>query len=120
MYYVYILRCRGGSLYTGIAADIKKRLRQHLSGGTACAKYTRSHPPEALAALWQVDDHRTAAQLEAWLKQLPHERKRALVAETLSLDEAVCGRMQGAPCVRLSAAQTALLFQQATERVKES
>ena len=41
MYFVYMLRCRGGSLYTGIAADMEKRLRQHASGGAACAKYTR-------------------------------------------------------------------------------
>ena len=37
MYFVYMLRCRGGSLYTGIAADMEKRLRQHASGGAACA-----------------------------------------------------------------------------------
>ena len=49
MYYIYMLRCRDGSFYTGIAADIEKRLRQHASGGAACAKYTRAHPPEALA-----------------------------------------------------------------------
>ena len=37
MYYIYIVRCRGGSLYTGIAADIEKRMRQHLARGAACA-----------------------------------------------------------------------------------
>ena len=42
MYYIYMLRCRDGSFYTGIAADIEKRLRQHASGGAACAKYTLS------------------------------------------------------------------------------
>ena len=51
MYYIYIVRCRGGSLYTGIAADIEKRMRQHLARGAACAKYTRAHPVEALEAL---------------------------------------------------------------------
>ena len=35
MYYIYMLRCRDGSFYTGIAADIEKRLRQHASGGAA-------------------------------------------------------------------------------------
>ena len=40
MYYVYMLSCGDGSLYTGIAADVEKRLRQHQSG--AGAKYTRS------------------------------------------------------------------------------
>ena len=71
MYYIYMLRCRDGSFYTGIAADIEKRLRQHASGGAACAKYTRAHPPEALAALWQAEDHAAAARLEALIKQLP-------------------------------------------------
>ncbi|MFR5762317.1 MAG: GIY-YIG nuclease family protein [Oscillospiraceae bacterium] len=74
MYYIYMLRCRDGSFYTGIAADIEKRLRQHASGGAACAKYTRAHPPEALAALWQAEDHAAAARLEALIKQLPRER----------------------------------------------
>ena len=79
MYYIYMLRCRDGSFYTGIAADIEKRLRQHASGGAACAKYTRAHPPEALAALWQAEDHAAAARLEALIKQLPREKKLALV-----------------------------------------
>ena len=83
MYFVYILRCRGGSLYTGIAADMEKRLRQHASGGAACAKYTRAHPPEALAALWQTEDHAAAARLEAFIKTLPPAKKRMLaVGET--------------------------------------
>ena len=76
MYFVYMLRCRGGSLYTGIAADMEKRLRQHASGGAACAKYTRAHPPEALAALYQAEDHAAAARLEAFLKTLPPAKKR--------------------------------------------
>ena len=81
MYYIYIVRCRGGSLYTGIAADIEKRMRQHLARGTACAKYTRAHPVEALEALWQAEDHAAAARLEALIKTLPHEKKLALIAD---------------------------------------
>lgn len=41
MYYVYMLRCRDGSLYTGTAADLCRRMRQHAGGGSACARYTR-------------------------------------------------------------------------------
>ena len=87
MYFVYMLRCRGGSLYTGIAADMEKRLRQHASGGAACAKYTRAHPPEALAALYQAEDHAAAARLEALIKTLPREKKLALIAEPQLLPE---------------------------------
>lgn len=72
MYFVYMLRCRGGSLYTGIAADMEKRLRQHASGGAACAKYMRAHPPEALAALYQAEDH--AAARHGWKRSSRRSR----------------------------------------------
>ena len=52
--YVYIIRCRGGSLYTGIARSVCRRLRQHTEKSPACAKYTRSHPVEALEGLWRA------------------------------------------------------------------
>ena len=92
MYFVYMLRCRGGSLYTGIAADMEKRLRQHASGGAACAKYTRAHPPEALAALWQAEDHAAAARLEAFLKTLPPAKKRMLAAGEAAPEAPLHGR----------------------------
>lgn len=95
MYFVYMLRCRGGSLYTGIAADMEKRLRQHASGGAACAKYTRAHPPEALAALWQAEDHAAAARLEAFIKTLPPEKKRCLAAGGTAPEALFADRLNG-------------------------
>ena len=100
MYFVYMLRCRGGSLYTGIAADMEKRLRQHASGGAACAKYTRAHPPEALAALWQAEDHAAAARLEAFIKTLPPETKRALAAGTAIPETVFAGKLDGRSYLR--------------------
>lgn len=101
MYYIYMLRCRDGSFYTGIAADIEKRLRQHASGGAACAKYTRAHPPEALAALWQAEDHAAAARLEALIKQLPREKKLALVRREVDPESLLAPRLQGNRYTRL-------------------
>ena len=60
-YYVYMLRCRGGSLYTGMTNDVARRMAMHCSGRGA--KYTRAHPPEALAALWRCGDKITASRL---------------------------------------------------------
>lgn len=60
--YVYIIRCRGGSLYTGIARSVCRRLRQHAEKSPACAKYTRSHPVEALEGLWRAPDLASAAR----------------------------------------------------------
>ena len=100
MYFVYMLRCRGGSLYTGIAADMEKRLRQHASGGAACAKYTRAHPPEAIAALWQAEDHAAAARLEAFIKTLPPEKKRRLAVGETTPEALFADRLDGCSYLR--------------------
>ena len=67
-YYVYMLRCRGGSLYTGMTNDVARRMAMHCSGRGA--KYTRAHPPEALAALWRCGDKITASRLEYAVNEL--------------------------------------------------
>ena len=72
--YVYIIRCRGGSLYTGIARSVCRRLRQHTEKSPACAKYTRSHPVEALEGLWRAPDLASAARMEYAIKRLPREK----------------------------------------------
>ena len=85
MYYVYMLRCRGGVYYTGLAADVDKRYRQHLSGKGA--KFTRAYPPEAIAAVWRCGDKSTAAKVEYAIKKyLTHQQKQQLAAapETLA------------------------------------
>ena len=85
MYFVYMLLCRGGVYYTGLAADVEKRYRQHLSGKGA--KFTRAYPPEAIAAVWRCGDKSTAARVEyAIKKHLTHQQKQQLAAapETLA------------------------------------
>lgn len=86
MYFVYMLRCRGGVYYTGLAADVAKRLAQHLSGKGA--KFTRSYPPEAIAAVWRCGDKSTAARVEyAIKKHLTHQQKAQLAAAPETLAE---------------------------------
>ena len=99
-YYVYILRCRDGSLYTGLTNDLPRRWALHVSGRGA--KYTRAHPPEALAALWQAEDHAAAARLEALIKQLPREKKLALVRREADPESLLAPRLQGSHYTRLS------------------
>ena len=86
MYFVYMLRCRGGVYYTGLAADVEKRYRQHLSGKGA--KFTRSYPPEAIAVVWRCGDKSTAARVEyAIKKHLTHQQKAQLAAAPERLAE---------------------------------
>ena len=78
-YFVYMLRCRGDVYYTGLTTDIKRRYRLHLSGKGA--KFTRSHPPEAIAAAWHCGDKAAAAKVEyAIKKSLTRPEKETLIA----------------------------------------
>ena len=78
-YFVYMLRCRGDVYYTGLTTDIARRYRLHLSGKGA--KFTRSHPPEGIAAAWHCGDKAAAAKVEyAIKKSLTRGQKEALIA----------------------------------------
>lgn len=81
MYYVYLLQCGDGSLYTGITNDPPRRLREHRKAGGRGAKYTRAHPPVSFRDLWLVPDKSSALRLEARLRRLPHGEKLALSRE---------------------------------------
>ena len=77
MYYVYMLRCGDGSLYSGITTDLDRRLKAHNSGKGA--KYTRSRLPVTLAYYEEADDKSQALKREVQLKKLTREKKEALV-----------------------------------------
>ena len=86
-WYVYMLRCEDGSLYTGIASDVEKRFAMHKSGHGA--KYTRSHPPVAVVYREQCSDKGTGsskkraeqAAAEAAIEKLPRAKKLELTEE---------------------------------------
>lgn len=78
MAYIYLLRCRDGSLYCGWTVDLDRRLAAHAAGRGA--RYTRSRRPVALAAAWETPDHRTARSLEARVKRRSRIDKERLVA----------------------------------------
>jgi len=83
MYYVYLLRCAGGSLYAGITTDLRRRLREHRGEGGRGAKYTRARKPEGYAGAWTAPDRAAASRLEYRLKQLGSEEKRSLIGADL-------------------------------------
>jgi putative endonuclease len=74
---VYILRCRDGSLYSGITNDLPRRLERHAAGNGA--KYTRSRLPVRLVHVERARDKGAALRREASLKQLSRPEKLALV-----------------------------------------
>ena len=75
---VYILRCADGSLYTGIAVDVARRVTQHNAG--RASKYTRSRRPVELVYRERQPDRGAALRREAAIKALPRSAKEALIA----------------------------------------
>lgn len=76
--YVYILKCRDGSLYTGWTNDIDKRLAAHNSGNGA--KYTRGRRPVVLVHLEELPSKEAALSREWEIKHLSTVRKWQLVS----------------------------------------
>ncbi len=73
-WFVYLIECRGGSIYTGITTDVAARYAAHAAGKGA--RYTRAWPPQRLLACIEFHDRSAAAQAEFALKQLSAEEKR--------------------------------------------
>ena len=78
MPFVYILRCGDGSLYTGAAKDVARRLLEHQAG--TASKYTRARLPVMLAWSARVRNWPRALQLEWRIKRLDRTEKLALVS----------------------------------------
>ena len=73
---VYMLHCGDGSLYTGIAVDVKQRLAAHRSGRGA--KYTRGRGPLELVYTEECGSHSDALKRELAIKALPRAEKEKL------------------------------------------
>lgn len=79
-YFVYVLHCEDGSLYTGITTDVVRRLCEHLTRSARAARYTRTHPVVALEGLWELSGRSAASRLEWHLHHLSRPGKLALLA----------------------------------------
>ena len=77
VWFVYILRCRDLTLYTGIARDVKVRMRAHAAGRGA--RYTRSRGPFTLCKTRRCVSKSAALKLEYAIKQLSRTQKEYLL-----------------------------------------
>lgn len=79
-YFVYMLRCRDDRLYTGITTDMERRFHEHKTGIRG-ARFTRSDPPEEIAAVWSCMGRSAASKLEYALKKLSRQQKLRLIGD---------------------------------------
>lgn len=80
MYFLYVLKCHDGTLYTGITVDLERRLVEHNSSRIG-ARYTRARRPVKLVYSKKYRTRVTASKAEHRMKQLPRvEKLRAIKA----------------------------------------
>ena len=83
-WWVYVLQCRDGTLYTGIALDVAARLAQHQAGKGA--KYTRGRGPVGLVYRESCGNRSTASRREAAIKRLSRREKLLLIHGHAAVD----------------------------------
>lgn len=76
-WFLYLIECQDGSIYTGITVDVAKRYRAHEIGKGA--KYMRSHPPKRLLKVVAFANRSEASKAEYAMKKLSAVEKRAIV-----------------------------------------
>ncbi len=86
-WFLYLIECQDGSIYTGITVDVAARYAAHEQGKGA--RYTRSHPPRALLAVVECPDRSAASKAEYAIKQLSATEKREFVG---GLPASQCGK----------------------------
>lgn len=77
MAFVYMVRCRDNTLYTGYAEDLDKRIAQHNAG--KASKYTRTRLPVELVYYEEVADQSAALRRELQIKQMNRSYKESLI-----------------------------------------
>jgi putative endonuclease len=78
---VYLVRCRGGALYTGIATDVARRFAEHLAGRSRGARFLRGRGPLLLVFQKRLGSLGLALRVEGAIKQLPRSEKELLLAD---------------------------------------
>jgi putative endonuclease len=76
-WFLYVVRCADGTLYTGISTDVQRRVKQHNAGRGA--RYTASRRPVKLQAVWRFPSHQSALKAEIVFKRRGRPQKDRLV-----------------------------------------
>lgn len=78
MYFVYILKCSDGTLYTGITTDVERRVKEHNESNLG-AKYTKARRPVKLVYVEEFENRSDASFRENMIKKLTRENKLTLI-----------------------------------------
>ena len=79
VWYVYMIRCHDGSLYTGITTDVSRRFAEHREGSPKGAKYLKGRGPLTLVFSKKIGGKGLALKIERKIKQMTKAGKEALL-----------------------------------------
>lgn len=85
IYFIYVIRCKNNSLYTGITTDFSKRIKEHNTN--TGAKYTKKRGPFTLEILYTTLGRSLATKIEIFIKSLKKEKKEALIKAPHNIKE---------------------------------
>ncbi len=86
-WHVYMIRTRSGSLYTGTATDVQRRLAEHSQGGYRGSRYLRSKGPLELVYQAKIGGRSVAHRTECRIKLLTKQKKEEIVSAKLTAGE---------------------------------
>jgi putative endonuclease len=81
-WYLYLLRCKDGSLYTGITTDVERRFSEHRGKGNKGAKYCRGKAPIEIAYVKKIGSQSRALKIEYRVKRLTKQRKEKIIRDS--------------------------------------
>ena len=88
-WYLYLIRCRVGSLYTGITTNVARRFAEHQENKGAGAKYLRGRGPLVLVFQKKLGSRSLALGVESKVKKLSKARKEELIRNNTRIDEII-------------------------------
>ena len=88
-WWVYVVRCRDRSLYTGIALDVERRIAEHRRGGRKGAKYLRGRGPLRLVLAREIGAKSLALRVERRVKRLRKAEKEALIGRGVTAGQMI-------------------------------
>ncbi len=88
-WYLYLIRCRDGTLYTGISTDVDRRFAQHQGAGNAGSRYLKGRGPLNLVFQENLGSKSLALKVECRVKRMPKARKEKLIKVSGYADQVV-------------------------------
>ena len=88
-WYIYLIRCRDGSLYTGISTNVGRRFTEHQGKGNTGSKYLKGKGPLTLVFEKKVGSKSLALKVESKIKKLPKAMKERLTGVPVYMEDLV-------------------------------